>query len=122
MPTKPTNVPLKTEGNKYDAGKAPYHLITPEFLEAVCSILAFGASKYEERNWEKGMAWSRCFSACMRHMWSWWAAKGPTSTSFLFGDVDAETKCSHLWHAACCIMFLVTYEERKIGKDDRHVK
>lgn len=117
MPPKDTD----SSATKFDEGKAPYHLIPPEFLEAICAILAFGASKYAERNWEQGMAWSRCFSACMRHMWCWWGSKGPTSNSFLFGSMDPETGYSHLWHAACCLVFLVTYEERNIGEDDRHV-
>lgn len=111
--------PVPTEGVKYDKGKAPYHLIPPEFLEALCVILDFGAQKYGERNWEKGMAWSRVFSACMRHLWAWWGGRGPTTKSFLFSDLDVETKCSHLWHAACCIVFLVTFEERGAGTDDR---
>jgi Domain of unknown function (DUF5664) len=73
------------------------------------------------RNWEKGMKWSRVFSASMRHLWCWWAGKQPTSTNFVFGDLDDETGFSHLWHALCCVIFLVTYEERKVGEDDRPV-
>ena len=42
--------------------------------------------------------------------------------SFLFGELDGETSFSHLWHAACCLMFLVTYEERADGTDDRSRK
>jgi hypothetical protein len=34
---------------------------------------------------------------------------------------DAETGMSHLWHAACCLTFLISYEARKIGEDDRKV-
>ncbi len=71
-----------------------------------------------ERNWEKGMSWGRVYGALMRHLWAWWAGKRATK-SFLFDDTDVETERSHLWHAACCIAFLLTYEERKIGQDDR---
>jgi hypothetical protein len=107
------------EGRKDDQGKAPFHLIAPEFLFALAAILAMGAAKYAERNWERGMSWSRVFSACMRHLWAWWAGRGPTNTSFLFGSLDEESGYSHLWHAAACIMFLVTYEARQVGEDDR---
>jgi hypothetical protein len=94
---------------KDDTGKAPYHLLAPEMLEGTAAILDFGAHKYGPRNWELGMAWSRPFSALMRHMWSWWR-----------GDrADPETGMSHLWHAACCLMFLMAYEQRRIGADDR---
>lgn len=97
------------EGRKDDRGKAPYHLLAPEMLDATARVLSFGADKYAPRNWEKGMDWSRPFSALMRHMWAWW--KGEKN--------DPETGFSHLWHAACCVMFLIAYEEREIGTDDR---
>jgi hypothetical protein len=96
-------------GRKDDTDKPPHHLIAPEVQDALAQVLAFGARKYEPRNWEKGMAWSRPFSALMRHMWAWWRGE----------DADAETGMSHLHHAACCIMFLVAYEARRTGQDDR---
>lgn len=111
-----------TEGFKKDEGKVMLELIPPEFIFAVGEILTFGNKKYPLRNWEYGMSWGRCFGALMRHMWSWWGGQGPTSKSFLFEDFDAETKRSHLWHAACCIVFLLVYEERQIGTDDRWKK
>lgn len=97
------------EGKKFDNDKLPYHLLPPELLETTANVLKFGADKYGERNWEKGMAWSRPFAALMRHMWAWWRGE----------DKDSETGMSHLWHASCCIAFLITYEERKVGQDDR---
>lgn len=97
------------EGHKADAEKPRLDLIPPELLFALGDVLAFGAQKYGERNWEKGMSWGRIFAALMRHMWAW-----------LRGDkADAETGFSHLHHAACCIAFLVAYEARGIGVDDR---
>lgn len=100
---------INAEGRKDDTGKLPYDLIAPEFLAGTAEILAFGAAKYAPRNWEKGMAWSRPFSALMRHMWAWWAGE----------KLDPETGKSHLWHACCCLMFLVAYEQRSTGTDDR---
>lgn len=111
-----------SEGRKDDVGKVRMDLLPPEFLFATATILTFGAKKYADRNWEQGMKWGRVFGALMRHMWYWWGGKGPTTTNFLFGDTDEETGYSHLWHAACCLAFLISYEERKIGEDDRHKK
>lgn len=96
-------------GWKQDGGKARMDLIAPEMLVGTANVLAFGAAKYAERNWEKGMSWGRCFGALMRHMWAWWAGE----------KADPETGYSHLHHAACCLMFLIAYEERQIGSDDR---
>lgn len=107
------------EGVKHDRGKARIELVPPELIFAVASILTFGATKYTDRNWELGMSWGRVFGALMRHLWAWWGGKGPTTKSFLFGALDAETGMSHLWHAGCCITFLIAYEERGAGTDDR---
>jgi hypothetical protein len=97
------------EGRKDDQKKTRYDLLPPELMEGAAQILTFGAEKYGERNWELGMSWGRPFGALMRHMWAWWRGE----------KCDAETGKSHLWHAACCIGFLIAFEERKIGKDDR---
>lgn len=107
------------EGTKHDGGKVRLELLPPELLYGTATILTFGAEKYDDRNWELGMKWSRVFGALMRHLWSWWGGKGPSRVNFLFGELDEETGHSHLWHAACCIAFLITYEEREVGEDDR---
>lgn len=96
-------------GRKADNGKDPWHLLPTDAVRAIVKVLAFGASKYGDRNWEKGMAWSRCHAALLRHMMSWWEGEG----------LDEETGFSHLWHAGCCILFLIAYEIRGIGIDDR---
>lgn len=111
----------RTEGVKFDDDKVRIELIPSEMIFAIATILTFGAKKYDDRNWEKGMKWSRVFGALMRHMWAWWAGRGPTNDSFLFGSLDDETGYSHLWHAAACLCFLVTYELRSNGTDDRVV-
>lgn len=102
---------VPSEGKKFDQGKERIELMPSEFIFAVSDVLTFGADKYEDRNWEKGMHWSRVFGACMRHMWAWWNP--------LVSDKDEETGKSHLWHAACCLAFLIAYESRGVGTDDR---
>lgn len=101
--------PAPDEGRKDDADKAPYDLIAPELLEDVAAVLKFGAAKYAPRGWEKGMRWGRPFAAAMRHLWAWWRGEA----------TDPETGLSHLAHAACCVMFLLAYEKRGVGEDDR---
>lgn len=98
-----------TGGVKHDGEKPRFDLVPPELLFGVSDILTFGAAKYGDRNWEKGMKWSRVFAALMRHMWAWWGGE----------RLDPETGKSHLWHAGCCIAFLIAYEQRSIGQDDR---
>lgn len=111
--------PAPTEGRKDDQDKDRVDLFPPEAIFAISRVLSYGARKYAPRNWEKGMSWGRVFGALMRHLWAWWGGKGPTTKNFLFGDTDTETGFSHLWHAGCCLVFLIAYEERGVGDDDR---
>lgn len=107
-------------GTKHDADKTRYELLPPEFLHATAIVLTRGATKYSDRNWEKGIAYSRCFGALMRHLWAWWGGKLSTNQNFFFGDLDPEWSYSHLWHASCCLAFLTTYEARgMVAYDDR---
>lgn len=99
-------------GNKWDTGKLPYHLLPNEALAEVVKVLHFGAIKYSERNWEKGINYSRVFSAAMRHLWSWWGGE----------DRDPETGLSHLAHLVCCGLFIlqfVTLNDKYKEFDDR---
>lgn len=97
------------EGRKDDAGKPRYDLLDPQYLHETARVLEYGARKYKERNWENGMSWGRPFAALMRHLWAWWGGE----------QRDPETGFLHLAHASCCLMFLLAYEKRKIGSDDR---
>jgi hypothetical protein len=97
------------EGVKFDADKARYDLIPPEIEEAIAKVLTFGAVKYGERNWELGMKWGRPYAALRRHMAAWWSGE----------DTDPETGMPHTWHACACLAFIVAYEQRGVGTDDR---
>lgn len=108
------------EGTKFDEDKVRIELFPGEALFGISQVLTFGAKKYDDRNWEKGIKWGRVYGALMRHLWCWWQGRAPTNTSFVFGDLDTETKFSHLWHAGCCLSFLITYEARGFTDfDDR---
>lgn len=114
------SVPASPGGTKNDAGKTRLELFPGDALFAISQVLTFGAQKYADRNWEKGISWGRVYGALMRHMWSWWQGRGPTNKSFLFGDLDEESSLSHLWHAGCCLVFLISYEMRgQTSFDDR---
>lgn len=101
--------PADGSGVKADAGKDPWELAPWDALRAVVAVLAFGAGKYGARNWERGMAWSRLYSATIRHLTAWWQGEAR----------DAETGLPHLAHAACCVLFLLAFELRGMSGDDR---
>lgn len=98
-----------TAGVKFDKGKLRMDLLPPDVLEALAQILTDGAVKYGAYNWSKGMAWSRPYAALMRHLLAWWGGQ----------DTDPESGHSHLWHVLTNAAFLVAYEQRGIGEDDR---
>lgn len=100
---------INKAGVKFDAGKLRLDLIPPEGVTAVADILGVGAAKYAARNWEQGMDWSRPYGAALRHLFAWWSGE----------DRDKDTGRSHLWHCACNLFFLIAYEARKVGNDDR---
>lgn len=100
---------MTTTAWKDDGGKAPWHLLPFDALREVVAVLAFGAGKYGERNWEAGLSYSRCFSAAQRHLTAWWMGE----------NADPETGCSHLAHACCCVLFLLALHWRGHGTDDR---
>lgn len=94
---------------KADQDKIRYDLIPPEAMDAMAEGLKFGATKYADRDWEKGLRWSQMFRALMSHAWKWWRGI----------PADDESGLSHMVHCLCCCAFLVAYERRKIGEDNR---
>lgn len=102
-------VSLFSSGVKYDDGKPIWALLPGNALEEVAKVYTYGAQKYAPNNWRKGMAWSRTFSAIMRHAWSFW--RGET--------YDKETKLHHMAHAAFGCLTLIEYTRKKTPKDDR---
>lgn len=100
---------MTTKATKADAGKPRLDLIPPEATMALGEVLGFGAEKYAARNWEKGMEWGRFIGAAKRHLTAWEAGEND----------DPESGFPHLWHVLTNIAFLVAYEVRGSGTDDR---
>ena len=97
-------------GAKYDSKKVPVHLLPPDALWEIAKVLGFGAQKYDEWNWYRGIKYSRLIGACMRHLWQWWRRQ----------DIDSESGLSHLAHAGCCLLFLLQEVlEKRTEEDNR---
>ena len=97
------------EGKKFDQNKLPYHLLPPELLEGVATVLQFGAAKYAPRNWEKGYNWSLNFAAMQRHLWAWWGGE----------TLDPETQSNHMTAAAWHALVLLEFSKIHPEFDDR---
>jgi len=92
--------PLEIGGTKKDSGKLRLDLIPPEIHIALASILQFGAEKYGDYNWQKGICFSRVYAALERHLQNY----------RLGGHTDLESGKPTLWHALCELAFLVYYD------------
>lgn len=97
-------------GLRYNKGKLPYHLLSDVAIQEVVKVLAFGATKYAERNWENGLKWdSECASSLQRHLAAWKMGE----------ENDPETGLPHLAHIMCNAMFLTHFYMTQTGQDDR---
>lgn len=98
-------------GIKHDEGKLRMDLIPPEVEQSLAEILTYGAKKYKDRNWEKGIKYGRVYAALRRHLLAWTEGE----------ENDQESGLPHIKHALCCLAFLVTYEARNMRQwDDIH--
>lgn len=79
-----------------DTGKGRYDLISPFALRRMALHYENGALKYADRNWEKGMKFSRYVNSALRHMWK-----------FVMGMNDED----HLAAAAWNIFAIMHHQE-----------
>lgn len=84
-------------------------LIPPDALLVLAEHYGKGAEKYDDRNWERGYAWSLSYGALLRHLLAFWSGE----------DIDEESGMPHLSAVAFHSMALLTFQLRGIGKDDR---
>lgn len=94
---------------KDDKGKPDLSLLPPRALLAVGRVLSFGAAKYGRENWANVPDPHRYEAAALRHLMAHLAGE----------TADADTKESHLAHAACCVLFLLELEARRVEVDAR---
>ena len=99
----------KDPSSKYDKKKLRLDLIPVSTFKSLSAVLTYGADQYTDRNWEKGLSWSRVYAAALRHLLSFWGGE----------DIDPESSLHHLDHAMCNIAFLREYIETRPGLDNR---
>lgn len=103
------NMDLEAGGVKYDTEKIRMDLNPQDALMATAAVFSYGAKKYDEWNWAKGMRAGRLTAAMQRHL-----------AAFSLGeDVDEESNLPHLWHLGCCALMLIGCDLRGALIDDR---
>lgn len=100
----------KTGGQK---GQKPAQLsyIPFDSLVEISKVYQYGAKKYARDNWKKGYQWSLNFDAMMRHMFAFWEGE----------DLDPESGCSHVGHAAWHCLTLLWFMQHYKDGDDRAI-
>jgi hypothetical protein len=99
-------------GKKKDKGKLRLDLIPVHALHEYARVLTYGTQNHDERNWERGMKWSRLYAAAQRHLTTFWSGK----------DIDDGPEGSGLTHLAGAIFSigaLIHYYFEQTGEDDR---
>lgn len=97
--TIPTPLSELGSGKRYNTGKLRFDLVNPYAHEGMVSVLTKGATKYEDHNWERGMAWNNVIASLKRHLNA--IEKGE--------DYDEETGELHADHLQCNAHFLSAY-------------
>jgi len=88
---------------------ARFDLIPVGPLWQVAELYGQGATKYEDRNWEKGYDWSLSYAALMRHATLFWGGE----------DADPKDGNSHLASVVFHALALMDYTVNHPELDDR---
>lgn len=104
------------QGHKYDGDKPRLDLLHVPFMIEIGKVLTYGAKKYAPDNWKKvHHGRRRYWGAMLRHLFAWWLHF--VSNGTLGSKIDTETSLPHLAHAACCLMFIMGYENEDIVEE-----
>lgn len=92
-----------------NASKLRYDLIPAKANEEYAKVWTIGATKYEPRNWEKGMPYTEVIASAMRHL----------EAIRLGEDIDPETGLLHAAHLMCNAAMLTEFYYTHPEFDDR---
>ena len=96
-------------GDRFNEGKPRWSLVPQSSLIPMVRVLEFGAKKYGDYNWAKGLSIKETCESLKRHL-----------DSFMGGeDIDSESGLTHIGHIQCNAMFLSYMLEYRPDLDDR---
>lgn len=103
----------KEIGYKLDEGKLRWSLLPLDAIRSAIRVFQYGAEKYSEDNYMKGIKFTKLYDANIRHLTAWKDGE----------DNDDETGESNIAHAICCSLMLLALILKGFGKkfDDRNV-
>ena len=96
-------------GDRFNEGKPKWSLVPQSSLIPMVRVLEFGAKKYGDYNWTKGLSIRETCESLKRHL-----------DAFMEGeDKDNESGLSHIGHIQCNALFLSWMMENRKDLDDR---
>lgn len=105
---------VEEKGLRYNDGKPRWSLVDFDSLEDMVRVLEYGAEKYYDDNWKKGLETREVVESMMRHIFAYLRGE----------DTDPESGLSHTGHIMCNAMFLSymqkfmpQFDTRKIDKN-----
>ena len=96
-------------GDRFNEGKPRWSLVPQSALIPMVKVLEFGARKYGDYNWSKGLSIRETCESLKRHL-----------DAFMEGeDNDPESGISHIGHIQCNALFLSWMMKNRPDLDDR---
>lgn len=95
-----------SKGSRFNEGKLRWSLVHFKSLEPFVRVLEFGATKYGDYNWQKGLNKKEILESMMRHL-----------TALFDGEkYDKESGLHHIGHIICNGMFYIFFEDKENEK------
>lgn len=100
---------MEQKALRYNDGKKRYDLLEPFAIDKLVEVFTFGAKKYADHNWLKGLKWSNITSSLKRHLAAYEQGE----------DFDKESGLLHIQHVAWNAMALLSHYKYHPQLDDR---
>jgi hypothetical protein len=97
------DIKKSSSGVRFNNGKLRWSLVHFKSLEPMVRVLEFGAAKYDDHNWKKGLPSKEILESMQRHL-----------AALIDGEThDKESGLSHIGHIQCNAMFYSFFTENK---------
>lgn len=93
-------------GLRFNSGKPRWSLVHYKSLEPMIRVLEYGAEKYDDFNWAKGLVPREILECMQRHL-----------AALMDGEeLDKESQLYHIGHVMCNAMFYSYFTTTEEGK------
>jgi hypothetical protein len=113
----------KGQGLRFNKNKLRYDLVEPRAHRDMVKVLTYGAGKYFDRNWERGLSWTSVIASLKRHLAAIEEGEDydfdPNCEGCKSGYCEKHSGELHIANLACNAHFLNAYYYTFPQGDDR---